>query len=329
MYNKIKKISTYVFLATFSNTIVHAQDLSKIELTNKIDVLNEKVFFNFPQKAEKSPRSVSIMAASPNDNGETRITYDMDNKRVVFLAKNLFKIGNKNLFDEINKSKDEILTYKRKVLIDKDSIYAVLSTPITFNTEGSGMLVNRLIVKTQDNTLFEILAYISPEAYSQKADYIAFTENIFKTLTKGNRTDNLNARTEDIQLELNYSYHVDLPANYGYIQDENYDFKVTTINKYTPFNGGTAEIIIYSGKYPTLFYRKLKFTKEDDIITKGLFLRQEINWHNYNNENRKEFLREEVIEISNDMIHIAMISDSQENINELTKIVESIKYIKN
>lgn len=310
------------------NTML-AQDLKKIPLNNRISVLNNKAFFDFPKDATEEARSAGIMSAQKNNNEETRIIYDDGNKRVVFFAKELFKIGDDNLFSEVSKGKGEILTYDRKILTDKDSIYSILSTPTKTNTEGSGMLVNTLIVKVQDGTIFKMLAYISPEAYAEKEKYMAFTESVFKTLSKGNRNINLKARTEDVPLELGYyNYQIDIPENYGYTVDYGHDFKVTKFHKYTKFNTPDEKISIYSGNHASRFYRQYRF-KDPDSIIKGTFLKQEINWYLYSNKETNLFLKEEVISLPEDMdLHIAMTGYSSESIDELTKIVESVKFIK-
>jgi len=305
-----------------------AQNLTKITLTNKLQVLNGKAFFNFPNEAREEARSESIMAAPKNPNEETRIIYDNGEKRVVFFAQELFKIADDNLFDEVSKGKGEILSYRRKILTDKDSIYSILSTPIKPNEGKYGMLINSLIVKVQDGTLFRINAHISPEAYSEKEKYMEFTENVFKTLSQGYRNINLKARTEYIKLELGYyNYQIHIPENYAYTVDYGVDFKVTKFHKYTKFNTPDQKITIYSGNHASRFYRQYNF-KDPYTIVKGTFLKQEIDWYLYVNKESNFFLKEEVISLPGDMdLHIAMTGYTSESIDELTKIQESLKFI--
>jgi len=324
----MKTLFSYFLLLFILCNGLFAQNLKKIELSEKIGVLNDKAFFNFPQGAIEEARSHSIMAAPHNQNEETRIIYDNDKKRVVFFAEELFKIGDDNLFDEISKSKDEIFTYERKILTNKDSIYSILSTPINSDGNKSGMLINSLIVKVQDGTLFKIQAYISPEAYNEKKEYIAFTESVFKTLSRGNRNINLKPRTENIFLELgNYTYQIDIPENYSYTVDYGPDFKITKFHKYNKFNTPDQEILIYSGNHASRLYGQYRF-KDPYVIVKGTFLKQEIDWYLYTNKETNFFLKEEVISLPGDMdLHIAMTGYTSESIDELTKIEESLKFI--
>ena len=325
--NTTNKILTYnlIVLCLLAVNICVAQDLTKIPLSNKLDVLNGKAFFNFPDEAIEEARSESIMAAPKNPNEETRIIYDNKEKRVVFFAQELFKIGDDALFEEVSKGKGEILTYKRKVLTNKDSIYSILSTPIKTTTKGSGMLVNSLIVKVQDGTLFKVQAYISPEAYSEKEKYMEFTEKIFKTLSRGNRNIDLKPRTENVSLELGHQYKIDLPVNYSFNTDEAHDFKVTKLYKYTNYNTEGSQIIFYSGSHPSSFSRRYKTS---GVPMKGLFLKQEIEWYLY--EDDQSMLKEALISYANEktVLHIGITTEDKTNLEELTKIVESIKTIK-
>jgi len=321
----VKKILTnkLVFMCLISANIVFSQDLKKIPLNNKLQVLNGKAFFIFPHQAKNEARGTSIMAAPKNMETETRIICDFKEKRVVFFAQELFKIGTHSLFEEVSKGNNEILTYSRKILTNKDSIYSILSTPINPKEGESGMLVNKLIVKVQDGTLFEIMAYISPQAYPEKEKYMEFTENVFKTLSKGNRTINLKPRTENISLEMNHQYNIHLPANYSYTVDLTHDFKVTNFYKYTDYNTKSSEITFYSGSYPSSFARKYK---KPGIPTKGFFLKQEIEWYLY--ENDQSILKEVIISYEdNTDLHIAITTEDKTNLEELTKIVESIKFL--
>ena len=317
-----------VVLFFLSVNICLAQNLMEIPLTNKLQVLNSKAFFNFPDEAKEEARNSGIMSAPKNPNEETRIIYDNGEKRVVFFAKELFKIGDDSLFEEVSKGKGEILSYQRKILTDKDYMYSILSTPIKPKEGKNGMLINSLIVKVQDGTLFNVQAFISPEAYSEKEKYAAFTESVFKTLSKGNRNINLKARTENIFLELgNYTYQIDIPENYSYIVDYGPDFKVTKFHKYTKFNAPDQKILIYSGNHASRLYGQYRF-KDPYVIVKGTFLKQEIDWYLYSNKETNFFLKEEVISLPGDMdLHIAMTGYSSESIDELTKIQESLKFI--
>lgn len=308
-----------------------SQNFYKTELNNNVSILKGRFFLNFFSDKQINIQSIDRTAISEEIEA---ITLDIEGKKVVLFITNLFSIGDDHLFSEINKSQKNILKYEKKVLVDKNSIYAVLSSPIH---KDYGDLVNRLIIKNQDNTISQIQACISQDAYKQKEKYMEFTEKIFKTISKGNRVTNLNERTENLFLQCDEKkYQIDFPKNYNYIEDEFYDSKLTKIIKYNKYNDDTdndnsnfnSKIIFFYGSQPRNFFKQFKNRGE---VSKGFFLNQKIEWNTASDERKELFLKEQTIkttENQKDMVlQIAMISNSQEDLNELTKIVESIKYI--
>jgi hypothetical protein len=126
-----------------------AQNLDTIKIDSKLSVLNDRAFFKFPTNATNIKRGVDIMSADPNANEETRIVLDIGDMRLVFFAQELFAFGDKELLTTISNQnvKDERTT---KILADKDSLQSILSTPIKFDTTRNAILVNSLVVRTQD-----------------------------------------------------------------------------------------------------------------------------------------------------------------------------------
>jgi len=88
----MKTLLTYSLLLLIICNGLFAQNLKEIELSEKIGVLNDKAFFNFPQGAIEEARSRSIMAAPENKNEETRIIYDNKKRELYFLRRNFSKL---------------------------------------------------------------------------------------------------------------------------------------------------------------------------------------------------------------------------------------------
>ena len=95
--------------------------------------------------------------------------------RLVFYAQELYVSGDNNLLTTISKS--NATGFVNKILFDRDSILSILSTPTTFDTTQNAILVNCLSVKTQDNTVFRINAYINPAAFKNKKTQISLKIN--------------------------------------------------------------------------------------------------------------------------------------------------------
>src|SRR6185436_16735692 len=77
--------------------------LDTVKFNNPLPILNGKAVFTFPAGAQNVKRDVDIMSADHNANEETRIIYDLGNKRLVFFAEELFALGEDQLFEHVSK----------------------------------------------------------------------------------------------------------------------------------------------------------------------------------------------------------------------------------
>jgi len=306
-----------------------AQDLKTIKLDNTLSILNDRAFFNFPDSAKNIARPVDIMSTDHNINKETRIVYDNGSKRLVFFAQELYTFGGDDLFELVSKEEDEN-TYLRKVLTKETNLLSILTTPTAFDSLNPGIFINSLMVKTQDNTLFRIDAYINPNAYSQKDDYIALTERVFSTMTIGKRTNPLKARKEKVSIfGTEKSFELNIPENYSITVDQKYDFQVIKFQKYVNFGDTNwIRLTIYTGHHPSFFNQDYGFDTYQEI-QKSAFLGKEVDWFYYENKAESIYLKEQ--KIPSDaiekglIVHVAMISNSPQSLADLTKIIEQIQ----
>lgn len=334
----VKQVGLFLIASLASHQFVYSQagglaDTTRLEKT--ISILNDKVSFSFPAGAINSPRVADIMAADPNVNKETRIILDNGSMRLVFFAQELYAFGGPKLFDEISKELEPEFDFQRKILSDNDSVQAILSTPARFDSTAAAILVNSLLVRSPDNTVSRIDVYINPDAWSLKEEYVRLTENVFKTLVKGNRRLNLNAREESYTIFGTTSkFQLKLPKNYFVTVDEKYDFGVFKINKFktsltdTTYTGLT----IYTGHHPTYFHKEYGYTEDKAAKLKGLFLQAAVEWLYFKDDPAHFYLKEQFIPsdgIETGLIlHVAMLSNKKEVMDELAKIVEGIKLVK-
>lgn len=319
---------TLLISVCFQSTF--GQSLNEIRLDNNQSILNNKASFNFPTAAKNEARATDIMSTDHNINQETRIVLDIDKMRLVFFAQELYLLGNNNLFAEISKDKSP-LNFQRKILTDKNKILSILSTPTVFNSTKNAILVNSLLVKMQDNSIFRINAYINPDAYKMKNEFIKLTENVFQTFTKGRRDNNFSARTESINIfGTKKNFKLNLPENYCITIDQKYDFQVLKFHKYLNYSDTNwVSLTIYTGDHPSYFYREYGFDESSSKQVSGKFLEKNIEWLSFYNSEKQIFLKEQKIpsDIIDEgiIVHIAMLSNRNISIDELTKIVEAIK----
>ncbi|WP_242921327.1 hypothetical protein [Pontibacter liquoris] len=306
------------------------QSLKNLKLDNTLSILNDRAFFKFPTAAKNEARGTDIMSAEHNINKETRIVLDIDDMRLVFFAQELYKMGDKNLFAEVSKEKG-LLNFNRKILTDQGEVLSILSTPTAFDSTRKAILVNSLLVKTQDNSIFQINAYINPDAYRLKDEFVKLTEQVFRTITKGTRESNLAQREETLNIfGTKKGFRFTIPEKYTITIDQAYDFQVFKFNKFTNFSDTDwTRLTIYTGNHPTYFYKNYELEEKSSKKVTGKFLDSKVEWLTFYDSDNQIFLKEQII-LSDKidkglLVHIAMVSNKNISIEELTKIVESIQ----
>ncbi len=303
-------------------------------LEKQLSILNKKLFLQFPAAATISPRVADIMASDPNENRETRIILDNGKMRLVFFAQELFSLAGNDMPDELSKQVEPEFDFQRKVLTDSASLLSVLSTPALFDSTQNGILVNSLTIKSPDNTVSRIDAYINPDAWSLRNEYVNLTEAVFKTLVTGTRTIPLNARTEIFKIPgTNAQFQFAVPEKYFITLDEKYDFSVFKINKYKKLTDDTyTSITIYTGRYPSLFHKEYGFSDSMAANAKGIFLGDNPEWLYFKDDINKFYLKEQIspaTELGGGLVfHVAQLTNKKDIMEEMTAIVAKIKLIK-
>jgi hypothetical protein len=307
------------------------QKISELKPDNKLSILNDKAFFQFPTDAKNVARQADIMSADPNANKETRIILDIDNQRLVFFARELYATSNDNLLETISKANSE--NAKTKTLTKQDSLLSILVTPSKFDSTQNAILINNLYVMTQDKTVFIIGAYINSAAFKYKDEFQKLSEKVFASLTKGNRKLNYKARIETLPIfDGKKKFSIALPNGYVITKDKKYDFEVLKFHKVRDMaDTNWTSLTIYTGNHPPYFYSEYDFDGNDAVKKNSNFLNKNVEWLDFENAEKQFYLREQKIpsdQIEEGLIiHIAMLGNNQEAIYELTKIIENIKLI--
>src|SRR6185312_3341843 len=223
---------------------------------NKLSVLNGRAYFTFPIKAENVERPTDIMSAGRNPNEETRIVFDIDKMRMVFFVQELYEVSDKNLVKEVMADSAYKANFTSKVFLQKDSMLAILSSPLRYDSSQSAIMVNSLLVQTSDSTLFRIDAYINPAAYIKLKEYTNLSVKVFQTLEKGERRNNIKPRDEKRPLmDTTKSFIFHLPVNYCITVDQKYDFQVFKLHRFRSFvDSAWADMMVYVGDYPQYAY---------------------------------------------------------------------------
>jgi len=327
MVRKYFALCCVLFLIHFST----AQSISNIQLSKKQSVLNDKACFTFPDSAIEVHRQTDLMAAPPNPSEETRIVYNMGSMRLIFFAQELYLLADNNLFKEVSGDSAYAANFGSKVFSDKDSLYSIISTPLKYDSLQAGVLIKSLLVRTQDNSLFRIDAYINSGAFSRKAELQKIAENVFATLSKGNHKYKRNERNESYPIgdgKKSFLFH--LPENYCITIDTGEDFEVFRFHKFRSFTDNTwANLVIYAGQHPSYTFMEYGLDERSARKDTDNFLGKKVEWLFFNYDLQGLFLKEQILPRDDiekgEKIHAAMITNNIESLKELTRIAESAK----
>lgn len=301
----------------------------------RLAILNEKYSFVFPASAKNMPRVADIMATDPNKNRETRIIFENGDDKLVFFAQELYVISGNNLYPDIQKEKEPEFNFTRQLLAEKDSLVAILSTPQLFDTSNAAILINSLLVRSPDNTVSRIDAFINPQAFDKKEEYRLMAENIFRTIQKEPRRVDLRPKTEvQTIFGTNSKLQFNLPEQYYLTVDEKYDFGVFRINK---FKNGISDttysgISIYAGRHPNFFHSDYGYKFQQAEKASGQFLQTPVDWMYFKDDAQHFYLKEQVFPVPDIqeglVLHVALLTNKKSLLEEMKKIIESVKLIK-
>lgn len=320
-----------LFLLLLSGFPAYSQDnIVGIKPGQKLAVLNDRASFLFPAGATNTARQADIMSAAPNGERETRIITDFGNKRLVFFAEELYAQAGDNLAAGLraNLAKKYTVTESKR----PDGLVTVLCRPLAYDSTQSAILIYSLIVKTPDNLVFRMNAYINPMAFADRAAFQQLSERVFNSLEKGKRKLNTTARKENIAiLGGQKKCTVQLPEGYIVSRDAQYDFEVLRFRKIRDyFDTGWQSLTVYLGHHPSAFFPNYSFSENQQEKAPGPFLGKDRNWMLFKNEQEPVFVKEQQFP-ADDLekqlvIHIGMAADQVKTIEELSGIVATIKF---
>lgn len=308
-----------------------AQSLATLALPNQQSILNERAFFMFPAAAVNSARATDIMAADPNANKETRLVFDSGDMRLVFFAQELFQLADTAQLRRTITAADQRTATRTTVLAKTAGLFAVLSTPSTFDAKANAILINSLVVRTADNSLFSIAAYVNAAGLKKQPEFTALTTRVFQTLTAGTRINNRAARVEAVPVfGGKKKLLVPLPADFTVTVDQKYDFQVLRFQRYAPY--GTEKegtFLLYLGHHPSFFYGEFGFKAAQAQTVAGNFLGKPVSLMQFHDEGRKIYIREQQVPgdaIADGLVvHLGMLSPSPAQLDEFSAIAAGIK----
>ncbi|WBA42381.1 hypothetical protein [Hymenobacter canadensis] len=301
-----------------------AQTKAPGALPKQASILDGRAYLRFPASAVSSARPVDIMSAKPDEQLETRVVMDFGEHRVVFFARELFRLADKQFVSQAAAFEAGRFPATTQVIGNTDSLTAVVSTATRHDTAASAILLKRLLVRTIDNTVLVVDAYVNPKGFPRKARYEALADSVFRTVRPGKRLLSRKAHTET-QDRLVFQ----LPENYVLSRKQSYDFFVYSIRPMTPLLAeSTSGITVYLGNHPSPVYRDEGVPASTAQPLDGNFLGKKIQWMGFSKPTDQLYWREQIIPAalgkSGPLAHVFVHSASPDGLNELTAIVEAI-----
>jgi hypothetical protein len=321
-----------ILFSLFINTSF-GEDFNDIKLDNRQPILNGRVFINFPNSAKKEFSEIDTTSSNQNINSEI-IVLNFDKIKIRFVISELFKIADKNFLNDVLKEKSTF-NFKTRILTNEDKLLSIISTPTVFDSVRSMFFINKLLIKTQDNSVLRIGVFVSQNGWHQKEIFIKLSERIFQTVKKGIKLYERGARNDTIEIyTTKKKLVIPLPADYSTTIERSNNNQLISFHKYTNYSdSNSVDLFIYFGYNPFLLFHDSYYIPFNLVSkTKGNFIENNnFEWLIYKNDAEKKYLKEQEIKcnnLSNGMkAHIAMISNNKLLIEDLTKIIESVKLI--
>jgi len=250
--------------------------------------------------------------------------------RFVVLATELYKYSSGDFYNEVERSAAYSI-YQKKIVAHQNGMMSILLAPSTVDSAGNAILVQRMLVKTKDNTIFNIDAYISPAAFKSKDQFIKLSKRIFETLQIGSRVPHRKATAEKVNIwGTKMNFELTVPRDYNVTVDRKVDFQVIGFHRFTDFADTTwQELTIYTGNFPWKDYKHYGFNEDSAKSVPDVFINKPISWMMFMDKVKPVFVKEQKIPLEPGdgglLVHIGMVSDKLKMVDELTDIVRTIK----
>ena len=171
-----------VFLALFAAVLLavpcaYGQNPEAVKLSNTINVLNGNATLPFPEQAVIAGKQNVVKGEDGVLLSDTKIICDFLDARLIFFLQEMPSVGSE-LVESVAKA-DAQRSFTTQMLIKTNSLQALVSTPIRFDSTQSAILINRLLVRSDDGVAFTVSAFVNQQGLKNKEQNQRLTERIF------------------------------------------------------------------------------------------------------------------------------------------------------
>ncbi len=326
----------YLFFLLLPLLSYGQKDSSLPALTDKMSLLNARLYMQCPAGAINVPRPHDVLSLPPSGNQETRITYETEQGKLVIFAQEMNAFSTPHLLEDVARlyTPEERPDYQFRWTTTADNHPAVLTTPLKRDSTMEAILINSMLIQTKDSTLIQVAAFINPRGYPNIKAFLSLSEAILRSITEGPRQISFQARQETAAVLGGIcGLAFDCPYKYIILPEKGFDYNTYQIRKLEPLtNHVPGGIILYTGLQPHLLAPSYQFLQGSEKLQTGLFLGKEITWKTYSDASRSIFLQEAIYDAddcgSGLKIHIALVASSEKEMVMLAPIAKQILFSK-
>lgn len=328
--NIIQLVLFKLFIGAYS---LSGQNLTNIPLAFKLPLLNNKIYFHFPQVDTISNKNT---VKTFNTGHETMLTISLDSITLQFMASELFKFGSEDLFQKVKETKSKSCT-ETKILLKNKKKLLIISTFKNKDTLVGKLKnykrLNELLVRLSDNTLLCITASVITKKNISTKSLTNLTEKIFETIEISENQRPLKRHTEIIGIRNSkMSFSIPVPENYG-LEDFrmiNSNFQTIIFHKYVEYDGTFyigGPLSIHTSYNPTYRHKEFRSKEREPKLTELMFLKSKIKFLEFDYEDGYKLI-EQIIDADqiapNLKINVSLLSSDPSQTKELLRSIENI-----
>ena len=305
--------------------------LEKVELGEApIKILDDRLTLRLPEGARIEARGHNIMAAPEPNARETRVVWTSGDRKMVVMAYELFRTGNKELEAQVRK---EVGSWGLDAEISTTGEVGGLRicsvTPKKVDASREAVFVLGLFTLRKDGTVQHVVFYFNPKAAEDLAGCTALARKAAATIQAGGRALTREAGPRVLRdLEDRRQCVVGVPEGYTMTFQKGPDFQVATILKITPLGERGPSFNAYFGGHPEYHYKR-QDEKPTVTTSPGTMLGQAVEWHAWiQASDPKAHFREAIMAIpgSSDLLtHVFLVAPDAAGIKEVEAFVETLR----
>ncbi|MBS2010372.1 MAG: tetratricopeptide repeat protein [Cyanobacteria bacterium SZAS TMP-1] len=319
-----KALATGMILSVVMAFSSSASELSDLPLSTKITVLNGRLTIDIPKGTvrESEHRSKTNKEASEIEDPETRASVTSGKQRLDLSVRELYAFGGKDF--DVNarkllepKLQDGKLKFSLKNKANRNGLrlcQLIAAEPI--NSKSENQVVDTAIVENKDGTVQYLTISVNSEAAKDWNAASKLAESIVNSVASGTKT--LLTKSRKIEIDTFYGLVAKVPDGIATNIHGSADFQVFTFNKMHELGAPAAYLSIYIGQHPA--YRPI-----DPTIGKAsTILGQSVKWQEEHAHSLHAVQTLVPLPGTPTVLHIFAVAGSEEEINDLIKIAESL-----